>query len=102
MVVIEDYYPWTILDENMCWMKLTRLLVGFPQNLRAPFCESTFTEKFLMALLYVPPKKNNTFPLCILCTKIKKTLLTLTLVHTWYEESSPRLVSTQFWWIFEK
>ena len=75
MVVIEDYYPLTILDENMCWMKLTRLLVGFPQNLRAPFCESTFTEKFLMALLYVPPKKNNTFPLCILCTKIKKPFL---------------------------
>jgi hypothetical protein len=57
MVVIEDYCPLTILDENMCWMKLKRLLVGFPQNLRVPFCESTFTEKFLMAFLYVHTKE---------------------------------------------
>ena len=37
MVVIEDYYPLTILDENMCWMKLTRLLSVFLKTLGLPF-----------------------------------------------------------------
>ena len=37
-------------------------------------------------------EKFNTSPLCILCTLMPQiiTLLTLTLVHTWYEESNPK------------
>ena len=36
-------------------------------------------------------EKNNASPLCILCTLMPQIipLLTLTLVHTWYEESNP-------------
>ena len=30
MVVIEDYYHVTIMDENVNWMKLTHLMSVFP------------------------------------------------------------------------
>jgi hypothetical protein len=36
-------------------------------------------------------EKNKTSTLCLLCALVPQTipLLTLTLVHTWYEESTP-------------
>ena len=39
-------------------------------------------------------EKNNTSPLCTLCTPMPQTipLLTLMLVRTWYEESTPGLI----------
>ena len=42
-VVIRDYYHMRIMDEHINWMNLTHVLSKFPQNLRAPFCTSTFT-----------------------------------------------------------
>ena len=37
MVVIEDYYHMTTIDENMNWMKITHLFSNNSLNLRAPF-----------------------------------------------------------------
>ena len=37
VVVIEDYYHMTIMDESINWMKLTHLLSTFPLNLRVAF-----------------------------------------------------------------
>jgi hypothetical protein len=47
-VGIKDYYKMTLINENMYWMKPTHLLSSFSQNVRVPFCTSTFTSKFLI------------------------------------------------------
>ena len=46
------------MDENVTWMKLTRPLSFFSLNLRASFCESTFTSKFDIAFLNVHNREN--------------------------------------------
>ena len=40
-------------------------------------------------------EKNNIYPLCILCMLMSRIipLLTLTLIHTWYEESTAQFMS---------
>ena len=94
-----------LVDEFMNWMKLTHLLSSFSLNLTDPFCTSTFTSYFLIVVLDVQTKElntscmyimfinvaNNTSPLCILCMLMPQIipLLILTLVCTWYEESTP-------------
>jgi hypothetical protein len=82
MVDIEDYDHMQMMDENVKWMKLTHLLSYFSLNLKAPFCTSTFTSKQYLDR-------------CILCVPMPQMipLLTLTLVHIWYEESTPRALS---------
>jgi len=53
MVVIEDYYHITTLNENVIWMKRTHLLPSFFLNPKASFCISTFNVKLLMTFLNV-------------------------------------------------
>ena len=83
MIVIEDYYHMTTMGENVNWMNLAHLLSMFSLNLR-PYCTSVFSSMFLIAFLKIYAlEKNNTSPLCILCTircQKEKSLLTLTLV----------------------
>ena len=43
MVFIEDYYHTITMDENVNWMKRTRLLSNFPLNLGTPFVPLPFT-----------------------------------------------------------
>ena len=52
-IVIEDYYQMTIINENVYWMKVAHLFSSFSQNLRVPFCTSTFTSKKLIAFFIV-------------------------------------------------
>ena len=53
LVVIEDYYHVTTINENMYWMKLIHLLSIFSLNLRVPFSTSTFTSNSLIEFLNV-------------------------------------------------
>ena len=70
-------------------MDLTHLLLKLSLNPKGPFCTSTFTSKFVIPFLTVHTRtKDNTSPLCMLKPQIIP-LLTLTLVCTWYEESTP-------------
>ena len=90
-VVIKDYYHMITMNENVNWMELTHMLLSFPLNPKARFCTSTFTSTFLIAFFYMYKlEKNNTSPLCIICMLMPQILplLTLTLVHTWYEEAT--------------
>ncbi len=41
----------TIMHENVNYMKLAHLLSKQFSNLKAPFCKSTFTSRFLIAFL---------------------------------------------------
>ena len=50
MLVIEEYYHTTTMDETVIWMKLTHLFSKFSPNSRAPFCTSTFTSTLLITL----------------------------------------------------
>jgi hypothetical protein len=45
IVIIEDYYHMTTIDEYACWMKWTHLLWKFPLHLRASIYISTFVTK---------------------------------------------------------
>ena len=87
MVAVEDSDHMTMMNENVNWMNLTHSLPNFTLNLGALFCTSTFA--FQIYIL----EKNNTSLLCILCTLKAQiiSLLTSTLVHMWYEESTPSL-----------
>lgn len=60
MIVIEDYYHVTTMDENVNIMKLTHLISKNPLNSRAPFCTSTFTLGFLIDFLIIHTKENIT------------------------------------------
>ena len=80
------------MNEHTHFMRLTKLLSFFSLNLRAPFCTSTFTLKFLIALLKVHTRENlkNTSPLSILCILMPQIilLLTLTPVYMWFGMTS--------------
>jgi hypothetical protein len=64
---------WGLLQIWQQWLKtwigwkLTHLLSTFSLNLRALFCTSTFTSKFLIIFLNAHLAKNKTSPSCILC-----------------------------------
>ena len=85
MVVIKDYDHMTTMIETN-----TSIVKKNPLNLRAPFCTSTFTSNNLSRCTH-QKKKEKKSPLCILYMLMPQILplLTLTLVHTWYEESTP-------------
>ena len=91
MFVIENYYHMITMNDNVNWMKLTYLLLIFSLNHMAPFCTSNFTSIFIIAFSNIHITENNTSPLCTLCTLVSQiiSLLTLMLVCTWYEESTP-------------
>ena len=77
----------------MYWMKLTHLLPIYSLNLKFLFCTSTFTLiKNNCLFKCTHNRKYNTFRICILCMLMLQIipLLTLTLVRTWHEESTPR------------
>ena len=65
-VVIGDNYHMTTTNENVNWMTVTHLLsfLFFPLNLRTPLLYIYLYFNILIAFI----KKNNTTPLCILCT----------------------------------
>ena len=84
MVVIVDHYPMTTMNENINWMKLTHLLSNFCLTLRPPlYIYMNF--KFLNTIFKCTHYKKN-LDLSLTYTRY---LLTLTLVHAWYEESTP-------------
>ena len=90
MVVIKDYEHMITIDETN-----TSIVIFLAKPL-GPFCTSTFTSWNLIVLLDAHAReKNNTSPLCILRMLMPQivSLRTLTLVHTWYEESTPRAKS---------
>jgi hypothetical protein len=57
MVGIKDYYKMTLINENVYWMKPTHLLSSFSQNVRVPFCTSTFTSNDLFKMYTLEREK---------------------------------------------
>ena len=78
---------------NLNWMKRTHILSNSSLNLMA-FCTSTFTPTKLIAFLNVHTIENEYLSLYTVCMLVPQIipLLTLTLVYTWYEESTPRVL----------
>ena len=89
-VFIEHFYHMTAMDENLNWVELTHLLSLFSLNLRA-FLYIYIKVLNSLSSINVTLEKSNASPLCILCMLMDKIIphLTLTLVHTLYEESNP-------------
>ena len=76
---MKDYDHMTILDENVNRMELTYLYnVFLSLNLRASYWDLNTREKWYVSFMY------NMY-----ANASNNTLLTLMLVHTWYEESHP-------------
>ena len=77
------------MDENVDWMKLTSIIKKFSKA-KSPFLYVYVYFKTLNNLSNCTLEKN-TSPICILCTQMPRTipLLTLPLVRTLYEESTP-------------
>ena len=96
-VVIKDYYHMTTMDKNIIRIKLAHSMSFCSLNLKSPLLYIYLYFKIKYILFYMHTlEKNNTFPLRILCTLVPQLipLLTLTLVCTWCEISSPG-VTTQ-------
>ena len=48
MIVIENYYHKTKMDEDVNWMELTHLKLQKSLTFGVPFSTSSFTSKFLI------------------------------------------------------
>ena len=97
MIIIKGYYDMTTTDENMNWMTLTHLLSNFfsPLNLTTPFVHLPLLHISKQPYWMYALEKNIISPLCVLYRLIPQIipLLAPMLVHTWYEESTPRILS---------
>ena len=83
---VEDYYHMTTMNENTSQMKKKSL------NPRAPFSIPTFNATFLIAFPTVRNREKWNLSLIYLeyANPSNNTLLTLTLVCTWYVGSTPQ------------
>ena len=78
-------------------MKLAHLLSKKIWNLKVPFCISTFTSWFLIAFFNVHAIEKQYHSLMYtIYVRIQIIPLTLTLIHTCYEESTPKGVRMAF------